>query len=184
MVRKTKMNRGFKNPRAVRLINPKISRPYAGGISLPGAPKLGRRERIQEGQEWPPPPDWWPTPTSEWIVYWYLTERKHFKEGVDFYYQAPVFLPYLFSSRDFTRVDFLLDLGPSSRIGTIDRYTALCFDPITNFTHPNPAFDKARRAELDTAGYLLIFLEDYDIKLRPKAIIESALRGRDESSRR
>lgn len=180
---RTTTNRGFKNPRRRWNINPVVSRPYAGGRTLPGAPLLPRRLVLEKYQPYPNPPNWFLGPIGEWILYWYFTEKKHWLEGKDFYYQAPVFAPFLFSSRDFTRVDFLVDLGPTSAAGQIANYQALALDPITPFTHPDPAFDKRRRAELDAAGYLLIFLETSALEGNPTVIIEAALRGRDLSSR-
>lgn len=182
-VRRTPVNRGFKNPRASRQVNPVVNRPYAGGRGLQGAPGF-KRERVAKYQPYPNPPDWWLGPLGEWIVYWYFTQRKHWEEGRDFYYQAPVFAPFLFSSRDFTRVDFLVDFGPDSRAGQIGRYTALALDPITAFTHPDPAFDKRRRTELEDAGYLLVFLETSMLTTNPQDVLEKALRGQDVSSRR
>lgn len=181
---RTPTNRGFSAPRARRLTNPTISRRYAGGRTLAGAPGIGRRRGPSTSQPYPNPPRWWMAPIGEWIVYWYLSQVKKWEQNRDFYYQAPVYAPFLFSSRDFTRVDFLVDFGPNSRAGQIAHYTALCLDPITPFTHPDPAFDKRRRAELDEAGYLLVFLEDHMLKQRPREILEAALRGQDFSSRR
>lgn len=177
-------NRGFRNPRRVFSRNPTISHLYAGGRTLPGAPKLGRRRGINPGQAYPNPPRWWMGPVGEWIIYWYLTARKRYKEGLDFYYQAPVFAPTLFASRDFTRVDFLIDLGPRSRAGQIGRYSALALDPITPFTHPDPQADKDKRTALELGGYLLIFIDTDALKMNPQRIIDEALKGHDLSSRR
>lgn len=180
---RTPHNRGFSNQRARRLVNPDVKRVYGGGRSLPGAPNLGRRRGPTQAQPYPNPPDNWLASVGEWIVYWWLTEVKRWQEGKDFYYQAPVFAPFLFSSRDFTRVDFLLDYGPQSAVPPFGRYRALALDPITAFTHPDPEFDKDRRDELEEAGYLLIFLETDHLKTRPQEVLEAAIRGRDESSR-
>ena len=180
---RTPRNRGFSNQRARRLVNPTVNRPYAGGRSLPGAPSLGRRQSVTPELPYAPMPDTWMASLGEWIVYDWLTRVKRYKEGVDFYYQAPVFAPFLFSSRDFTRVDFLLDYGPQSSVPPVGRYRALALDPITHFTHPNPNFDRDRRNELEQAGYLLIFLETDHLRTRPRDVLEAALRGRDESSR-
>lgn len=180
---RTPHNRGFSNQRARRLVNPSVARPYAGGRTLPGAPTLGKRQTVVPNLPYPQPPSWWMASLGEWIVYWWLTEVKKYQEGKDFYYQAPVFAPFLFSSRDFTRVDFLLDYGPQSAVPPIGRYRALALDPITAFTHPDPNFDRDRRNELEAAGYLLIFLETDHLRTRPKEVLEAALRGRDESSR-
>lgn len=181
---RTPVNRGFQNPRRVFNVTPVVRRPSGGGRFAAGAPTLGRRRTIQFGQVYPNPPNWWKGVVGEWVVYWYLTARKHYKVGLDFYYQAAVYAPYLFRSRNFTRVDFLVDLGPRSRAGRIGHYTALALDPITPFTHPNPQLDKAKRASLELGGYLLIFLDTVPLKLNPQRIIEAALRGRDLSSRR
>lgn len=180
---RTPANRGFHNKRGRRLVNPTVNRPYAGGRQLAGAPGIGKRDTITRQQPYPNPPAWWMGPVGEWICYDYFTRVKHWQENKDFYYQAPVFSPFLFSSRDFTRVDFLLDYGPQSAVPPVGRYRALALDPISAFTHPNPQHDRDRRNELEEAGYLLIFLEDFDLKLRPKEVLELAIRGRDVSSR-
>jgi hypothetical protein len=184
MAMRTPVNRGFSAPRRSFNVNPVVARKYAGGANLPGTPKLGRRARLARFIPYPPPPPWWSGVIAEWAVYWYLTTRKHFQEGKDFYYQAPVFAPHLFRARDFTRVDFLVDLGPRSRAGQIGKYTALAMDPFTNFTHPNIQLDKDKRSDLDLDGYLLIFLYEPQLLLGPGYLVEEALRGRDHSSRR
>lgn len=184
MPTRTPVNRGFTAPRRVFLVNPEVERPYTGGRFARGAPTTGRRYTFHRGQAYPDPPRWWLGPLAEWIVYWYLTARRKFEEGVDFYYQAPIFVPYLFQSRDFTRADFLVDLGPRSKAGQIGRYTALVLDPITEFTHPDPQFDRDRRAELDKQGYLLVFLDGEKLKTDYKRLIDAAVdEGRDLSSR-
>ena len=184
MPERTPINRGFSAPRDVFLVNPqRPGRTSAPSVSLTGAPQIGRRLTFHKNQPYPDMPKWWQGPVTEWIVFWYLTDRKHYVEGRDFYYQAPIFVPYLFQSRDFTRADFIVDLGPLSQAGQIGRYTALVFDPITAFTHPDPQFDKDRRTELDKQGYLLIFMEGEALKMSPKRIIDAALVGRDLSSR-
>lgn len=183
MAIRTPVNRGFSNPRRVFVVNPALRHGPSLGRFAKGAPTLGRRRGLQFNQAYPNPPKWWLGVVGEWVVYWYLTARKHFKEGLDFYYQAPVYAPYIFRSRDFTRVDFLVDLGPRSRLGMIGRYTALALDPITQFTHPDPQHDKDKRTALALGGYLLIFLDEQPLKLNPQRVVESALRGRDLSSR-
>lgn len=179
---RTPVNRGFKNPRARRYVNPTLSR-YNSSQSLKNAPKIGRRKSIPKWQPYPNPPAWWQGPIGEWILWWYFTVIKKWQPNKDFYYQAPVFAPFLFSSRDFTRVDFLVDFGPQSAAGQLGRYKALALDPITPFTHPDPSFDRRRRDELEAAGYLLIFLEGSMLATNPRDVIEKALRGQDVSSR-
>lgn len=183
MAIRTPHNRGFKNPRRTFNVNPVVKRPSGGGRFAKGAPTVGRRKGITFGLPYPAPPKWWFGPTGEWVVYWYLTARKRYKEGLDFYYQAPVYAPYLFRSRDFTRVDFLVDLGPTSRAGRIGHYSALALDPITPFTHPDPQMDKNKRTSLELGGYLLVFLDTEPMKLNPARIIDAALKGKDLSSR-
>lgn len=184
MPTRTPHNRGFTWQRGRRLVNPVVARPYAGGRTLPGAPLIGRTVKPKNQQPFPNPPKTWTASVGEWVVYWYLTRVKRYVENQDFYYQAPVFAPYLFTSRDFTRVDFLIDFGPQSQAAPIGDYRALCFDPITAFTHPDPRLDKEKRRELADAGYLLIFLETSDLMTRPKEVIEAGLLGHDISSRR
>lgn len=179
---RTPTNRGFSNPRARRYVAPTVAR-YRSSANLAGAPAIGRRHFLKKWQPYPDVPYWWQGPKNEWIVFWYLTFVKHWQKDKDFYYQAPVFAPFLFSSRDFTRVDFLIDLGPNSAAGAIGRYKAIGLDPITPFTHPDPAFDRRRRDELEEAGYLLVFLEGAMLETNPRDVIEKALRGQDISSR-
>jgi hypothetical protein len=183
MAIRTPTNRGFSNPRRSFEVNPVVKRPSGGGRFAKGAPTLGRRRKIVFGLPYPNPPSWWHGVVGEWVIYWYLTVRKRFKEGLDFYYQAPVYAPFLFRSRDFTRVDFLVDLGPRSRAGRIGHYSALAFDPFTQFTHPNPQADKDKRTSLELGGYLLIFMETQALKLNPQRIVEAGLKGQDLSNR-
>lgn len=183
MAIRTPINRGFKNPRRVFTVNPLVARPYAGGRALKGAPSIPRTKGPKGSQAYPNPPGWWFGPVAEWVVYWYLTTRKHFKEGLDFYYQAPVFAPGLFRNRNFTRVDFLVDLGPTARAGQIGHYSALAMDPFTAFTHPDPQLDKDKRTALELGHYLLIFLEEMALKMNPQRVVDAALKGRDLSNR-
>ena len=90
---RTPKNRGFSNQRARRLVNPTVNRLYGGGRTLPGAPSLGRRQSVTPELPYAPMPDTWMASLGEWIVYDWLTRVKRYKEGVDFYYQAPVFAP-------------------------------------------------------------------------------------------
>lgn len=183
MAIRTPHNRGFRNPRRVFMVNPALRHGVSQVRFVKGAPTLGRRRGLRFGQPYPNPPKWWLGVIGEWVVYWYLTARKRFVEGKDFYYQAAVFAPYLFRARDFTRVDFLVDLGPHSRLGRIGNYTALALDPITPFTHPDPQRDKDKRTSLQLGGYLLIFIEEGPLKQNPQRVMEAALRGKDLSSR-
>ena len=183
MAIRTPHNRGFSAPRRSFNRNPALRRFSGGGRFATGAPTLGRRKQLRFAQPYPNPPNWWLGVVGEWVVYWYLTDRKHYKEGLDFYYQAPVYAPFLFRSRDFTRVDFLVDLGPRSRAGRIGHYSALALDPITAFTHPDPQADKNKRTSLEFGGYLLVFLETEAMKLNPDRIVGEALKGKDLRSR-
>lgn len=180
---RTPVNRGFRFRRSRRVVNPIISRRYAGGRTLPGAPLIGRRQGVKRALLYPNPPLTWSASLGEWVVFWYLRYIKKYELNVDFYYQAPVFAPFLFSSRDFTRVDFLIDFGIGSKAAPVGDYKALCLDPITPFTHPDPELDKEKRNELALAGYLLIFLETDQLLTDPKRVIEAALSGNDLSSR-
>jgi hypothetical protein len=180
---RTPHNRGFTAPRRSFTIAPVVKRPAGGGRFAKGAPTLGRRKTLKSAQPYPNPPNWWLGVVGEWVVYWYLTDRKRYVEGLDFYYQAPVHAPYLFRAKNFTRVDFLVDLGPKSRAGRIGHYSALALDPITAFTHPDPQADKRKRASLELGGYLLIFLQTEPMKLNPPRIIDAALKGKDLSNR-
>lgn len=163
----------------------------AGGVRRPGAKLAGApsiegllrsTQKDQTRHLYPPPPAWWTAPAEEWIVYWYLKYKLHWEENKDFYYQARVFLPGFFQSKNFTQADFLIDLGPAAAAGMIGHYSALVLDPFTEFTH-DLALDLARKAALDQEGYLLVFLAQHDLEARTEYTMREALRGVDISNR-
>jgi hypothetical protein len=131
---------------------------------------------------WPPVPETWLASDLEWIVYWWFKYDQKWVEGEEFYYNGRVFVPGLYSSAPFTQADFIIDLGPTSRAGTILPYTALVLDPFTEFTHDIRS-DLERRDAMEKAGYLLVFMAEDDVKTRTDYIIDEALKGEDHSNR-
>jgi hypothetical protein len=140
-------------------------------------PKDGRAGRI-----WPDQPDWWLSSEEEWIVYWYLKHKLKWTEDEDFYYQGRVYTDALFASKDFTQADFIIDLGPESKVGQLGHLTALVLDPFTEFTHDRDTDFRRWQALLDN-GYGLIFMASEDVKGRTAHVITEALRGKDISNR-
>lgn len=169
--------KGAQNPRVRRLEG-------TAGAANPLSPHIPRPTINQQrlGQIWPNPPGWWMHSVEEWIVYWYLTVRKHMKEGQDFYYQSRVYTQRLYASKDFTQADFLIPYGSASVLGYNGRYTALVLDPFTEFTH-NRVRDLERRDELELARYLLVYIAEWSLKFQTAYVIDEALKGRDLSNR-
>lgn len=164
------------NPR-VRKLEGSRGRLAAGAIRPPAAAFKSNVAHI-----WPMPPATWAHSLGEWIVYWYLRYRKRFIEGRDFYFQSRLFAPTLFLARDYTEADFFIDMGPTSPIGQIAQYRGLVLDPFDEFTH-SFAFDLRRRAELESNGYLLVYIANPQLELETEYVMEQALRGKDLSNR-
>lgn len=148
-----------------------------GGAPPPPAPREQARQR-----PYPKPPPDWMASELEWIIYWWLKYKERWEENKDFYYNGRVFVPGLYSSSPFTQSDFIIDLGPNSRAGTILPYSALVLDPFTEFTHDIRA-DLDRWDAMQKAGYLLIFMAEADVKDRTDFVIREALTGADHSNR-
>ncbi len=181
MARRPGSNRGFKAPRRGGVQNPQIQRTGYRGRALPGAPPVPPAA-VRRIHIYPNVPSDWLYSEGEWIVHWYLTERRRFEEGKDFYHQSRIFAPYLFSNRNFTQADFIVDLGPRSKLGPIGNFKALVLDPFADFTH-NYDFDMQRKRDLDLQRYRLVFLDIFDLENRTEEVIERALGGEDLSSR-
>lgn len=162
---------------------PTLPRPRLPGHGVAGAPAAPRPHTPTHTYIFPPPPPEWLASIGEWIVFWYLDRVKRWTYGQTWYYNSRLFLPYFYTSKDFTQADFIVDLGPSSQAGMLTPYTALVLDPITPFTHPDPGHDKDRRDALAAEGYRLVFLDEVPLKFQTRQVLEAALRGRDTSSR-
>lgn len=157
------------------------------GHNLDGAPTIEVRKEQAVDRPYPKPPPTWQASELEWIVYWWFKYKERWEENKDFYFNGRIFVPGLFSSSPFTQVDFIIDLGPTSRAGTIIPYSAIVLDPFTEFTH-DIRVDRDRRLALENdAGngnhYLLIFMSEQDVKNRTEYVITEALRGIDHSNR-
>lgn len=168
-------------------ISPGIQNPAVAGLRTPGrqlggAPYVPHIEEVVE-HVWPDPPETWGFSVGEWVVYWYLKYFLKWEEGIDWYHNGRVWLQGFHASNNFTPVDFIIDLGPGTRLGVYGKYTARVLDPITDYTHQNKVYDRERRNALAEEGYDLIFLDWWDLEWRTHHIIPQALRGIDESSR-
>lgn len=179
-------NRGFKAPRRKGVVNPRVRKQegtrgavVATAVPIPHSNAIGKT-----AYTWPPPPAWWLHSVGEWIVYWYLTEKRKFKLDVDFYYQSHVYADTLFANVPFTQADFLIDLGADTKLGDWGGYTGLVLDPFVEFTH-DYAFDLERARVLNDHGYALVYLEEGALELETEWLIEEALRppGHDHSNR-
>lgn len=178
-------NRGFKNPRGAGALVPRVrkvegtrGRPIDPATQAPAQDATG----LLRQQVYPPMPPTWAKSEGEWIVYWYLSEYKHWREGTDFFFDTRIFVQALLRGLPLTQVDFLIDLGPGSPAGQLGWYTALVLDPFTEFTH-DYQYDKDRRAELERRGYLLIFLDEDALRQQTLFVLGEALKGRDHSNR-
>lgn len=162
---------------------PRLPRPRLPGWAVAGAPTIQRPRTPSHTYIFPAPPPDWLASIGEWVVFWYLMYVKRWPLNETWYYNGRVFLPYFYTSQDFTQSDFIVDLGPLSAAGMLAGYTAMVLDPITPFTHPDPQHDKDRRDALGGEGYLLVFLEEHDLLFQTRRVLEAALRGQDLSTR-
>lgn len=176
------VNRGFRNPRRPGSVNPRV-RGQEGirGREVEGAPKVPKPKPLRQFS-YKEMPGSWGYSLGEWIVYWYLTERKRFRLEEDFYHQSFAYAPFLYAGRDDTRADFLIVYGALTRLGYNSTYKALIFDPYSEFTH-DVETDERRRRELADEGYQLIFMDQDALERDYANIIESGLKGRDLSNR-
>lgn len=165
-----------------RVLTPALPRVTKPGRNLEGAPAPGTAKEEAKQRAWPPAPATWMASDLEWACYWWFKYKEEWEEDKDFYYNGRVFVPGLYSSSPFTQSDFIIDLGPGSRAGTILPYSALVLDPFTEFTHDISA-DLDRWLALHQAGYLLVFLAEEDVKDRLDFIMTQALIGEDHSNR-
>lgn len=175
-------NRGFKTPKRQQSVNPRVRKAEGTrGTPLPGAARV-RPQSLVPAKAYPPMPPTWLKSEGEWVVYWYLKYHKGWDEGTDFYFDTRIFVEALLRGVPLTQADFLIDLGPTSPLGSLGWFTALVLDPFTEFTH-DFQYDKDRRDALAEEGYLLIFLAEETLKQGPIFLLDEALRGRDYSNR-
>lgn len=178
--------RGTSLPRLPQLPTP----PRPVGASKIVGFKIPRPRNTRESlRPYPPPPAGWLGPLDEWIVTFYLTTKKGWKKvgpgsppipGKSFYYQVRIPALSIFVNTDNTRVDFLIPLGYGSGGG----YNTIALDPYTEFTHKDASLDRLKRTVLlQQQKILLIFIESARLEGGDFEVIESALRGRDESQR-
>lgn len=154
------------------------------GTRLPGSPKAPQIAGITAKflQAYPDVPPGFFGPETEWIEYDDLTRRRKYYEGVDFDRQVALSAPGI-NTKGFNRADFVF--WPSGKAGGVGGiYTrGLVHNPISAFTHPSRGKDLMERAALAQAGYLVIYIEDYDLKRRAHEVIGLGLRGIDVSTR-
>lgn len=146
---------------------------------------LGRRPTYtrQSLQAFPDPPPSYGQSRLEWITLWWLTRRKHLRQNIDFFTQIALNAPGL-QVTPFTRVDFAIVSGSGTYLGEAGpTQRGICLDPLSVFTHPNPAHDKLKRAILAGQGWQLIFIDGEDLEPDPDRVLSLALRGIDVSSR-
>lgn len=174
-------NRGFKSPRRQSTQNPKIARVETPGRTLEG-PKVKPTKAPKPLGIWPNPPAEWGYSLGEWIVKWYLQERRHFVEGTDYYHQSFAYVPFLFANTNRTNVDFVIPYGPGTKLGINFRFKALIFDPYVDFTHDRE-FDLKRKQALYDEGYDLVFFEAKMLERDTENVIERGLLGQDLSDR-
>ncbi|HEX6537483.1 MAG TPA: hypothetical protein VF041_23075 [Gemmatimonadaceae bacterium] len=150
-----------------------------------GPPKARPTNLSEESQRpFPEKPAWFSGPVTEWAVYYDLIEVRHFKLNQDVYYQAHLFAPELYASRDFFRADFVLPYGRGRALGPSGgHYHAIVFDPESVYTHPDPGMDLLRRAILDGQGYLLILMDMEPLLRDPHYVVGKGLEGIDISIR-
>lgn len=178
--------RGTSLPRLPQLPAP----PRPVGASKIVGFKIPRPRNTRESlRPYPPPPAGWLGPLAEWIVVWYLTTQKGWKQvgpgsppipGKSFYYQVRIPALSIFVNTNNTRVDFLIPLGYGSGGG----YNTIAFDPYSEFTHPDRSLDILKRTVLlQQQRILLIWLEDARLVAGDFDVIEAGLRGVDQSGR-
>lgn len=177
----------------------RVPLPVLGDLGLPSVPELAggpprTRYKLQPELPYPPPPPGFLHSMEEWVTLYYLTTarltfcgERNLKRvgpgqepvrGETFFFQVNVPVLGVFAQTEATRIDFLLPGFGSAG------YEGLCLDPITPFTHPDPALDLLKRAVLATQANLqLIWLDGASLLAGDFQVIEDALHGADQSSR-
>ncbi len=170
--------------------------------SRPKSPSRGTEGRLPptpQGadvrlQATPVAPPQWPGSDLEWITWSELVRRGHKIYGrpqvqgqtlihfeADWDWQPALPVAGLNVSGKGFRADFVSTAW--GRVPAITNYPrGIVLDPRNNFTHPDPGRDRMHRAILASNGYRLIFLDDGDLRSRPREVIGLALRGIDVSS--
>jgi hypothetical protein len=125
---------------------------------------------------------WFFGPLTEWILYVDLVYKRTFAEGIDFLRQVALTAPGI-NTKGFNRADFvILPTGKGGGQGGV-YHRGTVINPISAFTHPSRGKDLMERATLGQAGWLVIYVEDYDLERRPHEVVGLALRGVDVSTR-
>lgn len=175
---------------SARVRNP--SRP--GDLRLDSIPELAgaasARVDLIETPPWQSPPDWWPPASSveEWACYWWLTQPpRNFVEGLHFRRQVAMEAVGLFTGKQFTRIDFLFQIGGPSGATAPGDADWLAWDPYNTFTHPDRELDIEKREILANNDHpnttALVWIESGMLLGWPDAVLPSALRGVDLSPR-
>lgn len=131
---------------------------------LPGAASLKTMEPAGD------PPDWWEGTRPEWAVAWAL-EKLGYEEGYDWMYRfnvAGIGASY-FSQFDFVIFDMFIAIEVQGEFW----HYAQGSEKIAN--------DSIRRTLAASHNYILVFIDEDDVLLRPEYLVEEALRGIDHS---
>lgn len=168
-------------PRRPRARRPKLSR--IPGVKAPdlwnlvegyatGYPvrELRRSERREPAGD---PPAWWPGSRPEWAVFWALSVLG-LRIGVDFEYRRR--MPEL-ESRRWGEVDFLVwSAGVAIEVQGEFAHYGLGSDKLYQ--------DELKRALVESAGFLLVAVDEPDVLRDPLFYVKEALGGRDHSRAR
>jgi hypothetical protein len=178
------MPRGAASFRLPKLPGPPRLRATTGR-RLAGAPAPPPAARLTAAAlaPYPPAPAWFRrlhplAPLEEWVCYWALTAKLHYREGVQFSYQNAIDLPG--RSKPFFRADFVIFREYCDPGGFFPR--GMVLDPYTTATHPHPADDLFRFLGLARQGWRLIWLYAPALLREPERLVRDAvLEGRDRS---
>jgi len=117
------------------------------------------------------PPDGWPGSGPEWLVFREL-ERTGLKEGVDFLYQSVRFGGR--QQKGGAIFDFEIYNPPD-----------LCINVQSEFFHYSTvdqrSHDALRRAQVESQGVTLIFIDEADLRKNARFFVRAALRFQDYS---
>ena len=168
-------------PRRPRISRPKLPRipdvkaPDWWNVSEAAITSYGLRELRGREQREPAgdPPQDWPGTRPEWAVYWALMVLG-LEPGVDFDYR--VRMPEL-EARRYGEVDFLVwQAGVAIEVqGTFWHY---------GVGRDKQTSDALRRALVESAGLILVAIDEEDALADPLYYVREALQGRDHSQAR
>ena len=167
-------------PRRPRIVRPKLSR-LPGEKAPPGwnivegvavAYPIRELRQGEEHRPFPPPPGDWPGTLPEWAVFWAL-ETLGLRPDVDFSYRYR--LPEL-EVRRWGEVDFLV-WATQVGIEVQGEYWHYLQGP------EKTVRDELKRALLESAGFIMVWIDAEDVLRSPLFFVREALAGRDYSRR-